>query len=73
MTSIEMRFFWLLLLMMKCNGVPFTHICEWKRHSFFWLIWFTRLELGGSNGGTGFAFNDPSSHLGFYLRVRICI
>jgi hypothetical protein len=22
--------------------------------SFFWLVWFTRLELGGSNGGTGF-------------------
>jgi hypothetical protein len=23
--------------------------------TFFWLVWFTRLELGGSNGGTGFA------------------
>jgi hypothetical protein len=22
--------------------------------SFFWLIWFIKLELGGSNGGTGF-------------------
>jgi hypothetical protein len=28
-----MRFFWLLLSTMKCNGVPFTHIYEWKRRS----------------------------------------
>jgi hypothetical protein len=33
MTSAEMRLFWLPLSMMKCSGVPFTHICEWKRHS----------------------------------------
>jgi hypothetical protein len=33
MTSTKMSFFWLLLSMMKCSGVPFTHICEWKRHS----------------------------------------
>jgi hypothetical protein len=33
MTSTEMRFFWLPLSTMKCSGVPFTHICEWKRHS----------------------------------------
>jgi hypothetical protein len=32
-TSIEMRFFWLPLSMMKCSEVPFTHICEWKRCS----------------------------------------
>jgi hypothetical protein len=30
MTSIEMRFFWISLSTMKCSGVPFTHICEWK-------------------------------------------
>jgi hypothetical protein len=30
-TSTEMRFFWLPLSIMKCNGVPFTHIWEWKR------------------------------------------
>jgi hypothetical protein len=41
--------------------------------SFFWLIWFTRLELGGSNGGTGFHVNDPSSPFWFWLRVRIHI
>jgi hypothetical protein len=28
--------------------------------SFFWLVWFTMLELGGSNGGTGFRVNYPS-------------
>jgi hypothetical protein len=37
--------------------------------SFFWLIWFTRLELGGSNGGTGFHVNDLSSPFWFWLRV----
>ena len=29
--------------------------------SFFWLVWFTGLELGGSNDGTGFRINDPYS------------
>ena len=29
-TSIEMMFFWLSLSTIKCSGVPFTHICEWK-------------------------------------------
>jgi hypothetical protein len=33
MTSTKMRFFKLPLSMMKCNMVPFTHICEWKRCS----------------------------------------
>ena len=33
MTSAEMRFFWLPLSTIKCSGVPFTHICEWKRCS----------------------------------------
>ena len=32
-TSTEMRFFWLPLSTIKCSGVPFTHICEWKRCS----------------------------------------
>jgi hypothetical protein len=33
MTLVKIRFFWLPLSTMKCSGVPFTHICEWKRHS----------------------------------------
>jgi hypothetical protein len=33
MTSTEIRFFELPLSTMKWRGVPFTHICEWKRHS----------------------------------------
>jgi len=33
MTSTKMRFFWLLLSIMNCNGEPFAHIWEWKRHS----------------------------------------
>jgi hypothetical protein len=41
--------------------------------SFFWIVWFTRLELGGSNGGIGFHVNDPSSPFWFCLRVIIHI
>jgi hypothetical protein len=29
----EIRFFWLPFSTKKCIGVPFTHICEWKRCS----------------------------------------
>jgi hypothetical protein len=32
-----------------------------EEFSFFWIVWFTKLELGGSNGGTGFRVNDSSS------------
>ena len=32
-TSAEMRFFCLPLSTRNCSGEPFTHICEWKRHS----------------------------------------
>jgi hypothetical protein len=41
--------------------------------SFFWLIWFTRLELGGSNSGNGFHVNDMYSPFWFWLIVRIYI
>jgi hypothetical protein len=55
----KMRFFWLPLSMMNCNGEPFTHICEWKRcspssgssGSSFWI-------LVVANGGSGFCIND---------------
>jgi hypothetical protein len=33
MTSIDIMFFCLPLSTMKWSGVPFTHICEWKRCS----------------------------------------
>jgi hypothetical protein len=33
--------------------------------SFFGLVWFTRMELGGSNGGSGFHVNDLSSPFWF--------
>jgi hypothetical protein len=36
-----------------------------KALTFFHLVWFTRMELGGSNDGTGFRINDPSSPLWF--------
>jgi hypothetical protein len=35
--------------------------------SFFWLVWFIKLELGGSNGGTRFHVNDLSSPFYFSL------
>ena len=31
--SFDIRFFWLPLSIMKCSEAPFTHICEWNRHS----------------------------------------
>jgi hypothetical protein len=40
-TSTKMMFFWLLLSTIKCSGVPFTHICEWKSRS---------LSSGSSSG-----------------------
>jgi hypothetical protein len=41
--------------------------------SFFWLVWFTKMELGGRNGDTGFRIDDPYSPFCFYLRVGIRI
>jgi hypothetical protein len=54
MTSAEMRFFWLLLSMMKCSGVPFTHICEWKRFS----------PSSGSSGSPGWSLVVETMELG---------
>jgi hypothetical protein len=53
MTSIEMRFFWLPMLTMNCNGEPFTHILEWKRRSdsfgsfgsSFWIFMVATMAL----------------------------
>jgi hypothetical protein len=33
--------------------------------SFFWIVCFIGMELGGSNGGTGFRVNDFSSLIWF--------
>ena len=54
-------------------GAFYPHLWMEEALSFFWLIWFIRLELGGSNDGTGFHVNDLSSPLWFWLRVRTCI
>jgi hypothetical protein len=56
-TSIEMRFFWLLLSTMNCNGEPFTHILEWKRRSAssgssgssFWIFVVETMALGSAS------------------------
>jgi hypothetical protein len=53
-TSAEIRFFWILLSTIKCSGIPFTHICEWKRHSpssgssrsFGWIVAVATVVVG---------------------------
>ncbi len=53
-TSAEMRFFWLLLLIMNYSGETFTHICEWDRcspsfgssGSIFWILVVATVALG---------------------------
>jgi hypothetical protein len=54
MTSTEIRLFWLPLSTMKCSGVPFTHIYEWKRHS----------PSSGSSGSSGWTFVVVTRTLG---------
>jgi hypothetical protein len=56
-TSTEIRFFLLLQSTMKCSGVLFTHICEWKRRSpssrssgsFGCIVMTTMVALGSSS------------------------
>ena len=56
MASTEMRFFWIPLSTMHCSEEPFTHICEWKRHSpssessgsFFWILVVVMVALGST-------------------------
>ena len=53
----EMRFFYLPLLTMNCNGEPFTHILEWKRRSAssgssgssFWIFMVATMVLGSAS------------------------
>jgi hypothetical protein len=54
-----MRFFWLPLSMMKCNGVPFTHIYEWKRRS----------PSSGSSGSPGWSLVVVTVALGSALMI----
>jgi hypothetical protein len=49
-----LTFFWLPLSTMKCSGVPFTHICEWKRHS----------PSSGSSGSLGWSLVVATVALG---------
>jgi hypothetical protein len=57
MTSTEMRFFWLPLSTMNCNGEQFTHILEWKRRSTssgysgssFWIFVVETMALGSTS------------------------
>ena len=57
MTSVEIRFFWLLLSKTNCNGEPFTHISEWKRcspssgcsGSIIWILVVAMVRLGSTS------------------------
>ena len=52
-----MRLLWILLSTNKCNGVPFTDISEWKRHSSssgstdssHWIVLFTTVAVGSTS------------------------
>jgi hypothetical protein len=56
-TSAEIRFFWLLLSTIKCSGVPFTHIYEWKIYSpssrssgsSGWIVMVATVEVGSTS------------------------
>jgi hypothetical protein len=54
-TFVEIRFFWITISTMKCSGVPFTHIYEWKRHS----------PSSGSSGSSGWIFLVPIVAVGY--------
>jgi hypothetical protein len=51
-TFVEMMLFWLPLSTIKCSGVPFTHICEWKsrspslRSSSGWIVAVGTIAVG---------------------------
>jgi hypothetical protein len=57
MKFTKMRFFCLPLSTMKCSGVPFTHICEWKRcypssvssGSSSWIVLVTMVVVGSAS------------------------
>ena len=57
MNSTEIRFFWLPLSTTKCKGIPFTHICEWKRRSSTydssgyssWICMVTTVAMGSAS------------------------
>ena len=74
MKSSEMRLFWLSLSTIKCSGVPFTHICEWKKTpSFFWICWFFWLNSFDCDNRSGVCIDDMSSPIIFWIRLWILV
>jgi hypothetical protein len=57
MTSVDIVFFYIPLSIMKCGGVPFTQISEWKRRppssrshdSFGWIFVVGIVPLGSTS------------------------
>jgi hypothetical protein len=55
--DVEMMFFWLPISIIKCNGVPFTHIYEWKMcspssrssSSYGWIVVIMTIEVGSTS------------------------
>jgi hypothetical protein len=62
-TSAEMKFFWLSLSTIKCNGVPFTHICEWKRRS----------PSSRSAGSSGWIVGVATTAVGYALMIYLLL
>ena len=71
-TFAEMMFFWLPLSTIKCNGVPFTHICEWKScspssgSSSGWIVAVATVAVGSTSMiYLILLFSESGSKLGF--------
>jgi hypothetical protein len=71
-TSTEMMFFWLPLSTIKCSGVPFTHICEWKSRSpslgssYGWIVAIAIVAVGSTSMiYLLLLFSESGSKLGF--------
>jgi hypothetical protein len=66
-------FFWLSLSTIKCSGVPFTHICEWKScspssgSSSGWIVAVVTVEVGyASMICLLLLFSELDTKLGFH-------
>jgi hypothetical protein len=73
--SIENLYWYEVLLVTAINDKAqqvtlHPHMWMEKVLTFLWLIWFTGMDLGGSNGSIGFCINYPCPPFWFWLRVE---
>jgi hypothetical protein len=62
-TSSNTGFLWFPVLKMKWNGIPFTHICEWNKHS----------PSLGSSSSYGYTFKITIVKLGSMLMIHFSL